>query len=258
MTSVPRRFVGRTALVTGGGSGIGRATAVALAAEGARVVVSGRRDAPLARTVAEIRAAGGQALAVPADVTVEHGPAGVGELVAETVDRYGALDLAVNAAGVPSWGLVADMPSSAWERTLDVNLSGTWLCMKHELAWMVKQGQGVIVNVGSRIGAHMRVSHQSAYAASKAAVSVLTRSAAREYIRQGVRINCVSPGPTETAMALWDEETPAERDERIAREVPVGRMATPAEIAAAVLWLASPEAAFVVGHDLVIDGGLSA
>lgn len=258
MTATPRRFAGRVALVTGGGSGIGRATALALAAEGARVVVAGRTSARLAETVAEARAAGGEAVAMTVDVTTEHGLTGVRELIARAVEQYGGLDIAVNNAGVPSWGLMAEMESSEWGQTVEVNLSGTWLCMKHELAQMVKQGQGAIVNVGSRIGVHMRASHQSAYAASKAAVSVLTRSAAREYIRHGVRINCVSPGPTETAMALWDDETPEQRDRRIAAEVPIGRMAAPAEIAAAILWLASPEAAFVVGHDLVIDGGISA
>lgn len=250
------RFAGRTALVTGGGSGIGRATAVALAAEGAEVVVAGRRDErALAETVEAVREQGGVASAVLADISTGQDAA---RLVAVVLERHGRLDVAVNGAGVPSWGLTGEMDPADWAHVVDVNLTGTWLCMKHEITQMLAQGGGVIVNVASRIGAHMRVTHQSAYAATKSAVSALTRTAAREYIARGIRINAVSPGPTATAMALWPGETQGERNARIARDVPAGRMARPQEIAAAILWLASPEADFVVGHDLVIDGGLSA
>ncbi|MBO1416846.1 SDR family NAD(P)-dependent oxidoreductase [Streptomyces sp. FH025] len=244
-----------TALVTGGGSGIGRAVAVALAAAGMRVVVTGRTEETLAHTVKEIRAAGGTASHVLADVTVGDE---VARAVRTVADRYGSLDVAVNNAGLPSWGLAADVPPQEWDQVLGVNVTGTWLCMKYEIEQMLRQRRGSIVNVSSRIGAHMRVTHQSAYASSKAAVSTLTRSAAREYIAHGIRINAVSPGPTDTAMAVWPGETPADRDTRVAREIPAGRLARPEEIAAAVVWLASPAAAYVVGHDLVVDGGLSA
>ncbi|TDD62701.1 glucose 1-dehydrogenase [Kribbella antibiotica] len=249
------RFVGRSVLVTGGGSGIGRATALAFAAGGAQVVVSGRRPEPLAETVELIDKAGGTGYAVPADTRID---AEARALVEATVERTGGLDIAVNNAGIPSWGRVTEMDPAEWHEVVDTNLNGLWLCLRHQIEQMRHHGGGSIVNVGSRIGAHMRVSHQSAYAASKSAVSTLTRSAALEYIREGVRINAVSPGPTDTEMSVWPGEAPADRERRIERDVPAGRLADPAEIAAAIAWLASAEAAFVVGHDLVIDGGMSA
>jgi NAD(P)-dependent dehydrogenase (short-subunit alcohol dehydrogenase family) len=247
---------GAVALVTGGGSGIGRAVALELADAGATVVVSGGHDErALTETVEQITVKGGRAAAVRADITV---PAQVEAMVERIRREYGRLDVAVNNAGVASWGLVADMSAEEWNGTVDVNLTGTWLCLKYEIRARVEGGGGAIVNIGSRIGAHMREPHQSAYAASKSALSTLTKSAAGEYIRRGVRINAVSPGPTDTGLALWPGETVADRDARIARTIPIGRMAQPAEIAAAVRWLVSPEAAFVVGHDLVVDGGMSA
>ncbi|WP_181763744.1 SDR family NAD(P)-dependent oxidoreductase [Streptomyces albidus (ex Kaewkla and Franco 2022)] len=244
-----------TALVTGGGSGIGRATAVALAARGTKVVVAGRQEHTLIETAKMIEESGGTASHVLADIALAEGAA---RAVGTVTERYGRLDLAVNCAGLPSWGLTADMAPAEWEQVMGVNVNGTWLCMKYEIEQMLGQGGGAIVNVSSRIGPHMRVTHQSAYAASKSALSTLTRSAAREYIGRGIRINAVSPGPTDTAMAVWPGETAADRDARVARDIPAGRLARPEEIAGAVLWLASPGAAFVVGHDLVIDGGLSA
>jgi NAD(P)-dependent dehydrogenase (short-subunit alcohol dehydrogenase family) len=164
----------------------------------------------------------------------------------------------VNNAGRPSWGPVADTPRAEWDAVLGVNLTGVWLCLRHEIDLMRRGGGGAVVNVVSRIGIPMREENQGVYAASKAAVSILTRTAARENIGFGIRINAVSPGPTATAMAAWDDETPAERDARVARTVPIGRLAAPEEIAAAVRWLVSAEASYVVGHDLVVDGGLSA
>jgi NAD(P)-dependent dehydrogenase (short-subunit alcohol dehydrogenase family) len=256
---MPGRFDSMGALVTGAASGIGKATAIALAAEGARVLAVGHSDEDgLKETVRAIESAGGSVVQAFADITVE---ADVARVVAEAVEQFRRLDVAVNCAGLPSWGLAAEMDLSEWERTVAVNLTGTWLCMKHEISQMRLTNPasgGAVVNVASRIGAHMRVAHQSAYASSKAAVAALTRSAAREYIGEGIRINAVSPGPTLTAMALFPGETPRQRDARIQREVPAGRMARPEEIANAVLWLASSEAAFVVGHDLVIDGGMTA
>lgn len=252
---VSEPFTDQVVLVTGGGTGIGRATALAFAEKQARVMIAGRRPEPLEETVALIEKAGGKGDCLVADVVV---PDQVAGLVGEVVSRYGRLDVAVNNAGLPSWGLVADMTPTEWEQVVGVNLNGVWSCLKHELACMCEQGSGAIVNVASRIGAHMRLPYQSAYAASKSAVSTLTRTAAREYISRGVRINAVSPGPTATAMALWPGETAAERDERVAREIPIGRLAAPEEIAAAIVWLASPAAGFVVGHDLVVDGGISA
>lgn len=251
----PDWYSGKVALVTGGGSGIGLATAQALSRRGARVFLAGRRSEPLATATAAIESGGGEAGYLRADVSDGES---VERMVAAAVDRFGRLDVAVNNAGTPSWGLLADMAASDWSPVIDTNLTGLWWCLKHEIGHMSAQGGGSIVNVGSRIGAHLRVTHQSAYAASKAGVSALTRSAAREYISAGIRINAVSPGPTETVMADWPDETPAQRAARIAEQVPLGRLGSPEEIASAIVWLASDDARFVVGHDLVVDGGSSA
>lgn len=141
---------------------------------------------------------------------------------------------------------------------IGTNLTGTWLCMKHEIAHMRAHGGGAIVNMASNIGAHGRIPGMAAYAASKAAVSVLTRTAARDHVRDGVRINAVSPGPTDTEMSLRPGETDADRAARLETAIPLGRVGATAEVAAAVLWLASAEAGFTVGHDLVVDGGATA
>ncbi len=139
-----------------------------------------------------------------------------------------------------------------------MNLTGVFLAMKHQIAYMRDNGGGVIVNTASNLGAHMRVPFLGAYAASKAAVSALSRAAAKEYIGAGIRINAISPGPIDTPMSLRPGETEAGRAERVRHALPIGRVGTLAEAASAVLWLASPEAGFAVGHDLVIDGGASA
>ena len=251
----PPRFAGKVVLITGGGSGIGRAAARAFARDGATVVVAGRRPDPLEQTVRLIEADGGQGSSVAADVSVA---AEVQQVVATTVRRYGGLHIAFNNAGILEAGSLADMDQTAWERQLAINLTGVFLTMKHEIAHMRANGGGAIINTASNLGAHMRLPFLGAYAASKAAVSALTRAAAREYIADGIRINAISPGPIETSMSLRPGETEAERDLRLKDALPAGRAGTVAEAAAAVLWLASPEAAFTVGHDLVVDGGASA
>ncbi|CAL9416747.1 Glucose 1-dehydrogenase 2 [Streptomyces sp. enrichment culture] len=252
-----QRFTGRTALVTGAGSGIGRAVARALAAEGANVVVAGRRREPLDETVALIEAAGGKALAVPADVSRA---ADVEAAVAAAVEHFGSLDVAVNNAGVlDGRGPVADVDEDAWRRLIDINVTGVFLALRAEVRRMRTQpGGGAIVNIASRIGVHSRLPGTTGYAVSKAAVSVLTRGAALDHIADGVRINAVSPGPTETAMSLKPGETEAQRAERMRTELPLGRTSTLDEVAAAVLYLASDDAASVVGADLVVDGGATA
>lgn len=252
------RFTGRTALVTGGGSGIGRGIALAFAAEGANVVVAGRRREPLDETKALVEAAGGKALAVTADVTRADD---VQALVDATVDHFGSLDVAVNNAGVLEAGgqPVADVPEDAWRRMLDINVTGVLLALQAEVRQMRTQpGGGAIVNIASRIGVHGRIPGTTAYGATKAAVSVLTRGAALDHIADGVRINAVSPGATATPMSLRPGETEAERAERMRTAVPLGRVSTVEETAAAVLYLASDDAASVVGTDLVVDGGSTA
>jgi NAD(P)-dependent dehydrogenase (short-subunit alcohol dehydrogenase family) len=250
-----QRFTGKTVLITGGGSGIGRATALAFASEGAAVAVAGRRREPLDQTVRLIKDAGGRASAVTADVS---SPADAARLVAATADRHGGLHIAFNNAGIIEAGPLADMNQAAWDRQVAVNLTGVFLAMKHEITHMRASGGGVIINTASNLGAHMRLPFLGAYAATKAAVSALTRAAAREYIADGIRINAISPGPIDTPMSLRPGETDADRDKRLAGALPAGRAGTVAEAAAAVLWLASPEAGFTVGHDLVIDGGATA
>ncbi|WP_328646640.1 glucose 1-dehydrogenase [Amycolatopsis sp. NBC_00348] len=247
------RFAGKIVLVTGGSSGIGRATAKAFAAEGATVVVAGRDEQRLASAVQEI---GGSASAVVADVTDS---ADVARMVETVVARHGGLDVAFNNAGILGEPApTGDLREDVFDAVIGTNLTGTWLCMKHEIAHMRAHGGGAIVNMASNIGAHGRIPGMAAYAASKAAVSVLTRTAARDHVRDGVRINAVSPGPTDTEMSLRPGETDADRAARLETAIPLGRVGATAEVAAAVLWLASAEAGFTVGHDLVVDGGATA
>ncbi|MFI2757715.1 SDR family NAD(P)-dependent oxidoreductase [Streptomyces echinatus] len=252
------RFSGRTALVTGAGSGIGRGIALAFAREGAHVVVAGRRREPLDETVALIEAEGGKALAVTADVSRAED---LRALVTAAVDRFGSLDVAVNNAGVLEGRgqTVGDLAEEDWHRMLDVNVTGVFLALQAEIAQMRTQPNGgAIVNIASRIGVHSRLPRTAAYAAGKAAVSVLTRGAALDHIADGVRVNAVSPGPTATDMSFKHGETEAGRAARMRAESPVGRVSTVAEVAAAVLYLASDDAASVVGADLVVDGGATA
>jgi NAD(P)-dependent dehydrogenase (short-subunit alcohol dehydrogenase family) len=250
------RFTGKVVLVTGGGSGIGRETAQAFAREGATVVVSGRNADALDQTVKLITGDGGTASAVAADVSRADD---VAALIRTVVERHGGLHVAFNNAGIVGRpGPLADLDDEVWESVVSTNLTGLFLSMKHEIAHMREHGGGVIVNMAANIGVHGRRPGMGAYAATKAAVSVLTRNAAREYIADGIRINAVSPGATDTAMSRRPGETDADRDKRVASVVPLGRVGSTAEVAAAVLWLAGPESAFVVGHDLVADGGATA
>ncbi|MFI6350479.1 SDR family NAD(P)-dependent oxidoreductase [Streptomyces sp. NPDC050560] len=251
------RFTGRTVLVTGAGSGIGRAVSLAFAAEGASVVAAGRTAPALGETVALIGKAGGTAVAVTADVTRSED---VGALIRRTVERFGGLDVAVNNAGVFRGGApVADLPEEDWRALLDVNVTGVFFGLQAEIAQMRAQPTGgAIVNVASNLGAHRRTPGLAAYIAGKAAVSALTRAAALDHVADGVRINAVSPGPSATAMSLRPGETDADRAARMKSASPLGRVSSTAEIAAAVLYLASPDAASVVGHDLVVDGGAAA
>lgn len=243
-------FSGKTALITGAGSGIGRSIAIAFAKAGARAVLAGRRQQELEETAHIIRNVGSEALAVPADVTDE-------ESVSALVDRVGPLHFAVNAAGIVISGAVDDMDAEAFARVFDVNVTGLWLSMKHEIRTMKATGGGVIVNIGSNIGARLVRPTMGAYAASKAAVSSLTRTAALEAIPHGVRINCLCPGPVDTPVSIRPGEDRAARDARVAATNPSKRVATTDEIAAAALWLASEGASYIVGQDVVIDGGAS-
>lgn len=255
--STPTRFSGRTALVTGAGSGIGRAIALAFAAEGANVVVAGRRREPLDETVALIEAEGGKALVVTADVSRA---VDAQALVQAAVDRYGSLDVAVNNAGIFRGGQpLADLTEEDWRAQLDINVTGVFLALQAEIRQMRTQPSGgAIVNVASTFGVHTSSPGAAAYSASKAAVAVLSKGAAVDHIREGVRINVVSPGATDTPMSLRAGETEADRAERVRATLPLGRISATSEVAAAVLYLASDDAASVVGTDLVVDSGATA
>ncbi|MFF8592422.1 SDR family NAD(P)-dependent oxidoreductase [Streptomyces sp. NPDC015220] len=250
------RFTGKVVLVTGAGGVLGRAAALSFAREGATVVAAGRDESRLHETVGLIGAEGGTASAVTVDVTSSES---VRTMVDTTVARHGGLHVAFNNAGVLDGGTpVGEHDEEVWNRVLAVNLTGVFLALKHETAHMAANGGGVIVNTGSNLGAHWRLAGMSAYSTSKAGVSFLTRSAALEYIERGVRINAISPGPIDTPMSYRSGETREQRDARVASAVPLGRVADPQEVANAVLWLASDESSYVVGHDHVIDGGATA
>jgi NAD(P)-dependent dehydrogenase (short-subunit alcohol dehydrogenase family) len=245
-------LTGRAGVVTGGASGIGRATALELAARGASVVVADRTAAAAERVVAEVVAAGGVASACVADVTE---PEACVALVAACVDAYGRLDLAVNSAGTTGTpASVVDYPLDAWRATMAVNLDGVFFSMRAELAVMVPAGRGAIVNVASGAGL-VGFAGLPAYVASKHGVVGLTKSAAIECARSGVRINAVCPGSARTPMLEGFMGGDAKVEKAMAAGAPIGRLATPEEIAHAIVWLCTDDASYMVGHSLAVDGG---
>lgn len=248
------RFAGRGILVTGAGSGIGRAAAQLFANEGGRVVVVDQDENEAQAIVTSIRHAGGEALAIGADVSREADCRG---MVERALAAYGRLHVAFNNAGIGASGFaVADEEEVTWSRLIDVNLKGIFLAMKYEIPAMVGAGGGAIVNTASVAGL-VGERGIGAYSASKHGVVGLTRTAALDYIGQGVRINAVCPGATRTRiLANWFQDPKVESF--ILSRHPIGRIAEPEEIARAVLFLASDDASFVVGQALAVDGGLTA
>ena len=244
---------GKVALVTGGSTGIGRASALAFAREGARVVVADVNAEDGKRTVDEIVGATGEAIFVPADVSSS---TDVENLIRQATEAYGRLDCAFNNAGII--GSIATLSHQYSEedsdRVISVNLKGVWLCMKHEIPKMLQQGGGTIVNTSSIWGV-VGASGFSAYVASKHAVAGLTKTAALEYIGSGVRINAVNPGPIETAITQSAFQAVPEMEEQVLTSTPIGRMGQPREVAEAVVWLCSDASSYVVGHTLLVDGG---
>jgi NAD(P)-dependent dehydrogenase (short-subunit alcohol dehydrogenase family) len=245
-------FAGKVAFVTGGGTGIGRAAALAFASEGANVVVADISEQGNQETARMIEAAGSQAVAVHCNVARAEEVKAALEKVVQT---FGRLDFAFNNAGIEQpLSPAADISEDEWERIINIDLRSVFLCMKHEIPLMLKQGAGVIVNTSSGAGVK-GIAGQAAYCAAKFGILGLTKAAALDYAKSGIRINAVCPGIIETPMmGRFSGGAPEGRERVIALE-PVGRMGKPEEIAAAVIWLCSDETAFVVGHALVIDGG---
>jgi len=249
------RVEGKVALVTGGASGIGRATALTFAREGAKLVVADMNADGGHQTVHMITENGGEATFVQVDVT---SASAVEAMISKTVETYGRLDCAHNNAGIAG-GLrarTADYPEDRWHQVIAVNLTGVWLCMKYEIPQMLHQGGGTIVNTASAAGL-VGTRGTSAYVASKHGVVGLTKTAALEYAQQGIRVNCVCPGAIQTPMTERAWSDPARRARVIASE-PVGRIGNPEEIAEAVVWLCSDAASFVTGHAMSVDGGFVA
>jgi NAD(P)-dependent dehydrogenase (short-subunit alcohol dehydrogenase family) len=248
-----KQLESKVALVTGGNSGLGRAIAIEFSREGAKVVVAARRVSEGEETVAMIRDQGGEAIFVETDVS---STADVKAMVDACISEYGALDCAVNNAGVlgTPFTPLADYDEDVWDKVIDVNLKGVWLCMKYQIPQMLERGGGSIVNMssvaglkGSRVG--------SAYNASKHGVVGVTKAAALEYAPQGIRVNALCPAVIDTPMADGAFFQDPDLQARITEMHPIGRLGRPGEVAAAALWLCSDSASFVTGIAHPVDGG---
>jgi NAD(P)-dependent dehydrogenase (short-subunit alcohol dehydrogenase family) len=247
------KLEGKVAIVTGGGSGIGRATAKLFAQEGASVVVADYQPETGQDTVRAIQDSGGRALFVGVDVS---NSAEVGHLVQETLDAYGGIDILVNNAAVVLFGTVLDTAEEDWNRLMSINLTGAFLCSRAVVPHMIGRGGGAIVNVTSSTGAHDAAANSAAYVASKGGVALLTKAMAIDHAADNVRVNAVAPGPTDTPMlrrALTPEEIPG-----FAATFPMQRLGRPEDVATAVLFFASEEASFITGAILAVDGGQTA
>ena len=247
---------GKVAIITGGNDGIGKATALMFAVEGAKTVVTARRVAEGEQTVKEITDAGGEAIFIATDVSKA---ADVRSMVDTVVERYGKIDCLFNNAGISGTPLtpVTELEEEEWDQVIDINLKGVWLGMKYVIPVMKRNGGGVIVNMSSVYGLISSHLHMPAYTASKHGVIGLTKSAARDYATDNIRVNTICPAYVHTKMVdVAIEENPP-LGETILALHPIGRLGTLDEIAEAVLWLSCDKSSFVTGHSLTADGGLT-
>jgi NAD(P)-dependent dehydrogenase (short-subunit alcohol dehydrogenase family) len=243
----------KVAIVTGGNSGIGRATAIALAREGAKVTVAARRASEGEETVRLVKEAGSDAIYVKTDVAIEND---VRSLVEKTVDTYGKLDYAVNNAGIgEKMTPLVEQTSEKFDQIMNTNVRGVWLSMKYEIPMLIKNGGGAIVNTSSGAGL-VGFPQMPVYIASKHAVLGLTKSAALEYAKSGIRINAIAPGGVETDMLMQTVGDDHQFLETFRSMHPIGRIGRPEEIANTIVWLLSDKASFVLGHTLLVDGGI--
>ena len=246
---------GKVALVTGGTSGIGRETSILFARKGARVVVAGRREIEGKETIDLIRRAGGEGIFVRADVSRA---SEVKALVEKTVAAYGGLDYAFNNAGIEGhWVPIVEQTEDEWDQTIDINLKGTWMCLKYELQQMLKQGRGGVIVNNASISGFIGSYGSATYAASKHGVLGLTKAAALEVARNGIRVNAVCPAAVETPMADRLFGAPEVR-KKVLGFYPIARFGKPIEVAEAVLWMCSGAAGFMTGQSLILDGGFLA
>jgi NAD(P)-dependent dehydrogenase (short-subunit alcohol dehydrogenase family) len=251
------RLQGETALITGGGTGLGRAIALAFAREGAKVAVAGRRLDKLQEIAREIERQGGQALAIPCDVTSAEDAA---RAVAETATRFGTLNILVNNAGTLHVSTIETIPEQEWDRLMSVNVKGPFLMSRAALAELRKAGGGVIVNIGSILGL-IGAKERAAYCASKGGVTMLTKAMALDHAHENIRVNCICPAIVETDLVrgLFDAAPDGEALRRArAALIPLGRMGRPEDVAEMAVFLASRESSWMTGVAIPLDGGLSA
>jgi NAD(P)-dependent dehydrogenase (short-subunit alcohol dehydrogenase family) len=250
---MPDRLKGKVALVTGGSSGIGRAAATLFAREGAKVIVADIAVEGGEQTASRINGEGAEARFIRTDISKS---ADVDALIKAIVSAYGRLDCAFNNAAILGEIVsVVDHTEEMWSRAFDTNLKGTWLCMKYEIAQMLAQGKGAIVNATSTAGVHIGSPYRSAYAATKAGIVSLTKGAALEYAEQGLRINALCPSHARTPLLEQFFKLRPELEARFIADTPMGRIAAPEEVAEGALWLCSDASSFVTGHVLVVDVG---